>query len=136
MEVLAFAKATTIVPKKTSTMCALCDTIDHCTDVCPIMVRVKETRGQANVVNQFLRSENNPFSNIYNSNWRNHSNFGWQQKGQQNNVTNFSKFSKCPTTTTIIPCTITLSHTTYCTNGTHALSCTADTTSNTIPTSI
>ena len=82
MEVLAFAKATTIVPKKTSTMCALCDTIDHCTDVCPIMVEVKEVRGQVNAVGQFPRSVNNPYSNTYNSGWRNYPNFEWRQEGQ------------------------------------------------------
>ena len=38
VETLAFAKATTSTPKETSTMCALCDIMDHCTDVHPIVV--------------------------------------------------------------------------------------------------
>ena len=84
MEVLAHAKAATSIPKETLTMCALCDTMDHCTDVCPIVAGVKEARGQVNAINQFSRSENNPFSNTYNSSWRNHPNFGWRQEGQQN----------------------------------------------------
>ena len=84
VEALAFAKATTVVPKKTSTICALCDTIDHSTDVCLIMTGVKEARGQVNAVNQFSRCGNDPFSNLYNLSWRNHPNFGWQQEGQQN----------------------------------------------------
>ena len=65
-------------------MCALCGTMDHCTDMCPIVAEVKEARGQVNVVGQFSRSGNNPYSNTYNPGWRNHPNFGWRQKGQQN----------------------------------------------------
>ena len=37
VEALALAKAATSLPKETSIMCALCDTIDYCTDVCPIV---------------------------------------------------------------------------------------------------
>ena len=37
VEALAIAKATTSLPKKTLTMCALCDTMDYYTDVCPIV---------------------------------------------------------------------------------------------------
>ena len=37
VKALAFAKATTVVPKETSIICALCDTMDHSTDVCPIV---------------------------------------------------------------------------------------------------
>ena len=48
---LAFAKATTSISKETSTMCALCDTMDHCTDVCPIVAEVREARKQVNAVN-------------------------------------------------------------------------------------
>ena len=66
VEALALAEATTSISKETSTMCVLCDTTDHCTDVCPIMAGVKEARGQVNAINQFLRSENNPYSNTYN----------------------------------------------------------------------
>ena len=51
VEALALAKAATSLPKETSTMCALCDTTDHCTKVCPIVTGVKETCGQVNVVN-------------------------------------------------------------------------------------
>ena len=46
VEALTFAKATTIVPKKTSTMCALYDTMDHNTNMYPIMAWVKEARGR------------------------------------------------------------------------------------------
>ena len=77
VKVLAHAKAATNLPKRAFSMYALCDTMDHCTDVCPIMVGVKEARGQVNVVGQFSRSGNNPYSNTYNPSWRNHPNFGW-----------------------------------------------------------
>ena len=84
VEALVCVKATTVILKEISTICALCDTMDHSTDVCPIMTGVKEARGQVNVMIQFPRNENNPFSHIYNPSWRNHPNFGWQQEGQQN----------------------------------------------------
>ena len=67
VKVLAHVKATTSFTKDTSTMCALCDTMDHCTDMCPIMAEVKEAHGQVNAINQFSRSENNSLSNTYNS---------------------------------------------------------------------
>ena len=65
-EVLTFAKATTVVPKEISIICALCDTMDYSTNVCPIVAGVKEVREQVNAVNQFPRSGNNHFSNTYN----------------------------------------------------------------------
>ena len=44
VEALVLVKAATSLPKETSTMCALCDTTDHCIDVCPIVAGVKEAR--------------------------------------------------------------------------------------------
>ena len=38
VEALALAKAATSLPKETSTMCALCDTMNHCIYVCPIVI--------------------------------------------------------------------------------------------------
>ena len=37
VEALALAKAAPSLPKETSIMYALCDTMDYCTDVCPIV---------------------------------------------------------------------------------------------------
>ena len=65
VEALAFAKATTVELKGTSIICALYDTMDHSINVCPIVPGVKEACGQINIVNQFLRSGNNPLSNAY-----------------------------------------------------------------------
>ncbi|GFS34255.1 hypothetical protein Acr_00g0032950 [Actinidia rufa] len=90
VEALAHAKAATSLTNESSSMCVLCDTMDHCTDVCPIVAGVKEARGQVNVVGQFSRNESNPYSNTYNPGWRNHPNFGWRQEGQQN-MQNFSQ---------------------------------------------
>ncbi|GFZ12049.1 hypothetical protein Acr_23g0004340 [Actinidia rufa] len=50
VEALAHAKAATSLTNESSSMCVLCDTIDHCTDVCPIVAGVKEARGQVNVI--------------------------------------------------------------------------------------
>ncbi|GFZ14646.1 hypothetical protein Acr_24g0008360 [Actinidia rufa] len=93
VEALAHAKAATSLTNESSSMCVLCDTMDHCTDVCPIVAGVKEARGQVNVVGQFSRNGGNPYSNTYNPGWRNHPNFGWRQEGQQN-MQNFSQNSQ------------------------------------------
>ena len=37
VEALAHAKTAINFVKESSSMCALCDTMDHCTDVCPIV---------------------------------------------------------------------------------------------------
>ena len=55
VEALAFAKATTVVPKETPIIYALCDTMDHNTDVCSIVAKEKKTHGQVNAINQVLR---------------------------------------------------------------------------------
>ena len=44
VESLALAKVAISLSKETSTMYALCDIMDHCTDMCPIVVGVKEVR--------------------------------------------------------------------------------------------
>ncbi|GFZ14664.1 hypothetical protein Acr_24g0008540 [Actinidia rufa] len=56
VEALAHAKAATSFTNESSSMCVLCDTMDHCTDVCPIVAGVKEAREQVNVVGQFSRN--------------------------------------------------------------------------------
>ena len=66
VKALELAKATTVVPKKTSTLCALCDTMGHSTDIYPIVAGVKEICVQVYAMNQFSRNKNNLFSNTYN----------------------------------------------------------------------
>ncbi|GFZ19874.1 hypothetical protein Acr_28g0005790 [Actinidia rufa] len=56
VEALAHAKAATSLTNESSSMCVLCDTMDHYTDVCPIVAGVKEARGQVNVGQQNMQS--------------------------------------------------------------------------------
>ncbi|RVW13010.1 hypothetical protein CK203_103642 [Vitis vinifera] len=52
---------------------------------CPMMPVVREMfRDQANVIEQFKPNNNAPYSNTYNSNWRNHPNLSWKQGAPQN----------------------------------------------------
>ena len=51
VKALALTKATTNLSKENSTMCAFCDIIGHCIDVCPIVAGVKKVHGQVNAVN-------------------------------------------------------------------------------------
>ena len=44
-EALVFSKVTTVAPKKTLIICALCEITDHCTDMCSIVTRVKKAHG-------------------------------------------------------------------------------------------
>jgi hypothetical protein len=40
---------------------------------------------QANMLNNNFRLQNNPYSNTYNSGWKNHPNFSWRnEQGQPN----------------------------------------------------
>ncbi|GFZ06767.1 hypothetical protein Acr_18g0009370 [Actinidia rufa] len=55
VEALAHAKAATSLTNESSSMCALCDTMDHCTDICPIVAGVKEARGQVDVGQQNMQ---------------------------------------------------------------------------------
>ncbi|GFZ02203.1 hypothetical protein Acr_15g0008110 [Actinidia rufa] len=56
VEALAHAKAATSFTNESLSMCVLCDTTDHCTDVCPIVAGVKEARGQVNVGQQNMQN--------------------------------------------------------------------------------
>ncbi|RVW20765.1 hypothetical protein CK203_113236 [Vitis vinifera] len=48
------------------------------------MPAVREIFGDhANVIGQFKPNNNAPYSNTYNSNWRNHSNFSWKPRAPQ-----------------------------------------------------
>ena len=44
--------------------------------------------GQANYVSNF-QCQNNPYSNTYNLEWRNHPNFSWINKSRLNHLSNF-----------------------------------------------
>ena len=65
--------------------CSICQSFEHLVEECPMMPVVREMfRDQANVIEQFKPNNNAPYSNTYNSNWRNHPNLSWKQGAPQN----------------------------------------------------
>ena len=64
--------------------CSICQSFEHLVEECPMMPVVREMfRDQANVIEQFKPNNNAPYSNTYNSNWRNHPNLSWKQGAPQ-----------------------------------------------------
>jgi len=64
-------------------VCHICETHDHPTNDCPTLPAFREClHEQANVLNTFKRSNNNPYSQNYNPGWRNHPNFSWRNDTQ------------------------------------------------------
>ncbi|KAK8562494.1 hypothetical protein V6N12_010572 [Hibiscus sabdariffa] len=57
--------------------CVHCEGSHHAID-CPVM------HEQASYVGNFNRNSNNPYSNTYNSGWRQHPNFSWNNQGGTN----------------------------------------------------
>ena len=57
---------------------------EHLVEECPTMPTMREMFGdQANVIGQFKPNNNAPYSNTYNSNWRNRLNFSWKPRAPQ-----------------------------------------------------
>ena len=64
--------------------CSICQSFEHLVDECPMMPAMREMFGdQANFIGQFKPNNNAPYSNTYNSNWRNHLNFSWKPRALQ-----------------------------------------------------
>ncbi|KAL6347456.1 hypothetical protein AAG906_025701 [Vitis piasezkii] len=64
--------------------CSMCQSFEHLVDECPMMPAMREMFGdQANFIGQFKPNNNSLYSNTYNSNWRNHSNFSWKPRAPQ-----------------------------------------------------
>ena len=64
--------------------CSICQSFEHLVEECPTMPAMREMFGdQANFIGQFKPNNNAPYSNTYNSNWRNHSNFSWKLRAPQ-----------------------------------------------------
>ncbi|KAI5677391.1 hypothetical protein M9H77_08341 [Catharanthus roseus] len=62
-------------------VCAICSSPSHVIYDCPSASLFPEfVQEQVNVAQGFHR-QNNPYSNTYNSGWRNHPNFSWKQQG-------------------------------------------------------
>ena len=67
-----------IVPK-IDEVCRICETMEHPNNECPTIPAFKEVlHDQANVMNMVKKSYSSPYSEIYNSGWRNHPNFSWK----------------------------------------------------------
>nr|CAN76739.1 hypothetical protein VITISV_002564 [Vitis vinifera] len=65
-------------------LCSICQSFEHLVDECPMMPAMREMFGdQANFIGQFKPNNNAPYSNTYNSNWRNHPNFSWKPRALQ-----------------------------------------------------
>ncbi|KAI5666975.1 hypothetical protein M9H77_16828 [Catharanthus roseus] len=62
-------------------VCAICSSPSHVIYDCPSASLFPEfVQEQVNVAQGFHR-QNDPYSNTYNSGWRNHPNFSWRQQG-------------------------------------------------------
>ena len=56
--------------------CYVCDSTDHSTQDCPTLPALRESlHVQVNIVDNFKKPNLNPYSQTYNSGWRNHPNF-------------------------------------------------------------
>ena len=66
-----------------SAVCVLCGSQDHLIEQCPGLPIIKAE--QANLLNTFHKHNpnNNPFSEMYNSGWRNHPNLSWKSSQGQ-----------------------------------------------------
>ena len=66
-------------------ICGVCAVVGHSTMDCSLMPAFENMKEeQANVLNQYRRSENDPYSNTYNPGWRNHPNFNWKERNLTN----------------------------------------------------
>ncbi|WJZ97351.1 hypothetical protein VitviT2T_015960 [Vitis vinifera] len=64
--------------------CSIYQSFEHLVEECPTMPAMREMFGdQANFIGQFKPNNNAPYSNTYNSNWRNHQNFFWKPRAPQ-----------------------------------------------------
>lgn len=60
------------------TPCAICGGMDHSALECQLDTSMPWDQEQANMVNNTLRPQNNPYSNTYNPGWRKHPNFSYK----------------------------------------------------------
>ena len=64
---------------KIDEVCRICETMEHPTNECPTIPAFKEAlHDQANAMNMVKKSYPSPYSETYNSRWRNHPNFSWR----------------------------------------------------------
>ncbi|XP_024178805.1 uncharacterized protein LOC112184801 [Rosa chinensis] len=70
---------TPLLNKAARETCASCSSIAHTTEACPENFFQDE---QVNMVNNYRRPVNDPFSNTYNPGWRQHPNFSYSNNNQ------------------------------------------------------
>src|SRR5215813_8543042 len=63
--------------------CHICNSNEHVTQTCPTLPALQEClHDQVSSINTFKRPNPNPYSQTYNSGWRNHPNFSWRNDNQ------------------------------------------------------
>ena len=86
LEALEFTKVNSVgsgEPKEVS--CAMCETKEYDTMSYPVISGIKEAlHGQVNAIGHYGRGGRNPYSNTYNSGWRDHPHFGWHNEKTSN----------------------------------------------------
>ncbi|GAV71571.1 hypothetical protein CFOL_v3_15061 [Cephalotus follicularis] len=66
--------------------CTLCASPTHYMSDCPLAVHYPDfIQEQAQAIQGFQRPGNDPYSNTYNTGWRNHPNFSWKQSNTSQN---------------------------------------------------
>jgi hypothetical protein len=60
-----------------SPSCEICGAIEHIALECPLSIP-QENLENVNMLNNFNRPQNNPYSQSYNPGWRNHPNFSYK----------------------------------------------------------
>ena len=64
-------------------VCHICNSNEHVTQNCPTLLALQDClQDQVSAINIFKRPNPNPYSQTYNSDWRNHSNFSWRNVNQ------------------------------------------------------
>jgi hypothetical protein len=64
----------------------ICSSTKHLLPSCPSTSQFLDlVQEYVNATQYFTQLGNNPFSNTYNSGWRDHPNFGWRQQNQAPN---------------------------------------------------
>jgi hypothetical protein len=65
--------------------CSICASPIHSVQTCPSLPTfVESSMEQVNAFNDFRKQSNGPFSETYNSGWRNHPSFSWKQNQPMN----------------------------------------------------
>jgi len=76
VEAMELRKVNEIKVVQNEEVCVICEIIGHTTHECPTILAFKEVlHDQANAMNTYKKPFDAPYSETYNSGWRNHPNF-------------------------------------------------------------